>query len=236
VNPQSPTPTTRAGTAGLLEKLMGTVRTEFRDEVLVFAAEDPVFGGGACRVTGCERSARGQQMCQGHHQRWAQAGRPDLEGFITSTDARWRRGRPNMVCSVIDCGYGSSRRGMCVLHAQRWERAGRPNRAVWLADPLPVKQPAAGAVCAIGHCAVWPHAASAFCHAHHATWKRNGCPEVEQFAHGFAATAVPADQRLPPTSSASAQARGRLRLAVPSRRPGQQVPTGGGDAGRRLPA
>lgn len=194
MNGQSPARTTEAGTAGLLEKLMCTIRTEFRDEVLVFAAEDPIFGGGACRVRGCERSARGHQMCQGHHQRWAQAGRPDLEGFIASTDSRWRRGRPNMVCSVIDCGYGSSRCGMCVLHAQRWERAGRPDRAVWLADPLPVKQPAAGAVCAIGHCDLWPHAASAFCHAHHATWKRNGCPEVARFADAFAVAAVPADQ------------------------------------------
>ena len=109
-----------------METLMGTVRVEVRADVLVFDAEDPTFGGGACRVTGCARSARGgHQMCQGHHQRWAQAGRPDLEQFIASTDPQWRRWRPNMVCSVIDCGYGSSRRGMCVLHAQRWERAGR---------------------------------------------------------------------------------------------------------------
>lgn len=194
MNPQGPTATTRAGTAGLLEKLMRTVRTEFRDDVLVFDADDPIFGGRTCRVRECERSARGQQMCQGHRQRWVQAGRPDLEGFLAFTDARWRRGRPNMVCSVIDCGYGSSRRGLCVLHAQRWERAGRPDRAAWLADPLPVKQPAPGATCAIGHCDLWPHAASAFCHAHHATWKRNGCPEVEQFAHGFAAMRVTADQ------------------------------------------
>lgn len=194
MNPPGATPSTRAGTAGLLEKLMATVRTEFRDEVLVFDADDPIFGGRTCRVRECERSARGQQMCQGHRQRWAQAGRPDLEGFIASTDSRWRRGRPNMVCSVIDCGYGSSRRGLCVLHAQRWERAGRPDRAAWRADPLPVKQPAPGATCAIGHCDLWPHAASAFCHAHHATWKRNGCPAVEQFAHGFAATRVTADQ------------------------------------------
>jgi hypothetical protein len=30
----------------LLEQLLGAVRPEFRGEVLVFAAEDPVFGGG----------------------------------------------------------------------------------------------------------------------------------------------------------------------------------------------
>ena len=34
----------------LLEQLLGAVRPEFRAEVLMFAAADPVFGGGACRV------------------------------------------------------------------------------------------------------------------------------------------------------------------------------------------
>jgi len=194
VNAQSPGEKPDASAPGLLAALMATVRPEFRDEMLVFDAEDPIFGGGACRIGGCQRSASGHGMCQGHHQRWAQAGRPDLEGFIASTDPRWRRGRPNMVCSVIDCGYGSSRRGMCVLHAQRWERAGRPDRALWLADPLPVKQPAPEAVCAIRHCDLWPHATSAFCHAHHATWRANGRPDIERFVDGFAAAAVPADQ------------------------------------------
>jgi hypothetical protein len=194
-NEPSPDPRTPAGTVGLLEKLMGTVRAEFRDDVLVFDAEDPIFGAGLCRISGCARSARGGQgMCQGHHQRWAQAGRPDLGGFIASTDPRWRRDRPNMVCAVFGCGYGSSRRGMCVLHAQRWERAGRPDRAVWLVAPLPVKQPAPGATCAIEHCDLWPHAASVFCHAHHATWQRNGGPDVTQFADEFVTAAAPADQ------------------------------------------
>ena len=39
-----------AGPSGLLGKLMAAVRSEFRSDVLVFAAEDPVFGGAACRV------------------------------------------------------------------------------------------------------------------------------------------------------------------------------------------
>jgi hypothetical protein len=108
VNPQSPTTTPEAGAAGLLEKLMRTVRVEFRDEVLVFDAEDPIFGGGACRVAGCERSARGHQMCQGHHQRWAQAGRPDLEDFITATDSRWRR-VPSVGRAAHTCRGGTSR-------------------------------------------------------------------------------------------------------------------------------
>ncbi len=99
-----------------------------------------------------------------------------------------------MVCCVAECGYGSSRRGMCVLHAQRWERAGRPDRALWLTDPLPVKQPAPGAACLIGHCDLWPHATSSLCHAHHATWTIHGRPDVEQFAQAFTATTVPGDQ------------------------------------------
>lgn len=42
-----------ASRPGLLRKLMAAIRPEFRAELLVFAAEDPVFGGGACRVEGC---------------------------------------------------------------------------------------------------------------------------------------------------------------------------------------
>ncbi|WP_067431517.1 hypothetical protein [Nocardioides jensenii] len=59
MNPQLPTTMTRAGTAGLLEKLMATVRAEFRDDVLVFDADDPIFSGRTCRVRECERSAHG---------------------------------------------------------------------------------------------------------------------------------------------------------------------------------
>lgn len=179
---------------GLLEKLMAAVRGEFRQDVLVFDADDAIFGGGACRIEGCARSARGHGMCQGHHQRWQTAGRPELERFVASTDPGWRRWRANMVCSVVDCGYGSSRRGMCILHAQRWERAGRPDLAAWVVRPLPVKQPAVGATCAIGHCELWPHASSTFCHAHNATWRANGRPDATQFADAFVAATVPGDQ------------------------------------------
>jgi hypothetical protein len=72
----------------LLEQLLGAVRPEFRGEVLVFAAEDPVFGGGACRVASCGRAARSKGMCQGHHLRWVDAGRPDpcwAPSWVTTT-------------------------------------------------------------------------------------------------------------------------------------------------------
>ena len=133
-----------AGSSGLLGRLMTEVRSEFRSDVLEFAADDPVFGTAACRAAGCGRTARGRGLCQGHLQRWNDQGRPDLEQFVVSTDPRWRRQQPNQRCRVAGCGYGCARGGMCGLHAQRWARAGRPDLVAWLADPPPVTQPAAG--------------------------------------------------------------------------------------------
>jgi hypothetical protein len=173
---------------------MATVRPEFRADVLVFAADDPVFGGGACRVAGCERSARGLGLCQGHYLRWVKRGRPDLDVFATSTDPRWRRQQPNQVCRVVGCGYGVARGGMCELHSRRWERSRRPDLDTWLTDPPAVNQPAPGATCRIDHCDLWPHAALLFCRAHANTWNVNGRPDVDEFAHKFAEIPLPADE------------------------------------------
>lgn len=181
---------------GLLAKLMAAIRTEFRADVLVFGADDPVFGGGACRVGGCSRSARSQSLCPGHHQRWVHEGRPDLAVFAASTDPRWRRQRPNQRCRVLGCGYGSARGGMCQLHAQRWERAGRPDLATWLAAPPAVRQPEPGLSCRIEHCALWPQAALPFCHSHAATWRVNGRPDVNQFVRRFTESSLTADETI----------------------------------------
>ena len=177
---------TPAEYSGLLSKLMGSVRSEFRSDVLEFGHEDPVFGGAACRVTECERTARGRGLCQGHLQRWNDQGRPDQARFAASTDPRWRRQQPNQRCRVPDCGYGSARGGMCGLHAQRWERAGRPDLHAWLAQPKPFTRPTAGATCRISHCELWPQATSPFCQTHTNTWKVNGRPDIDEFADRFA--------------------------------------------------
>ncbi len=176
-----------AGSSGLLGKLMAAVRSEFRSDVLEFGPADPVFGGAACRVAGCERTARGRGLCEGHRQRWHEEGCPSLERFVASTDPRWRRQQPNQHCRVRGCGYGSARGGMCGLHAQRWERAGRPDLDGWLADPPSVKQPAAGATCRIPHCELWPQATSPLCQTHTNTWKVNGRTDIDEFADRFAA-------------------------------------------------
>lgn len=186
----------RTDQIGLRGKLMATVRPEFRADVLVFPAGDPVFGGGPCRVQGCLRSARGRGLCPGHLQRWTGQGRPDLAVFAASTDPRWHRQQPNQVCRVGGCGYGSARGGMCDLHAQRWERAGRPELNAWLADPPPVKQPKPGASCRVDHCDLWPHAASPFCRAHTNTWKANGRPDTDEFVARFTELTPTADETI----------------------------------------
>lgn len=211
----------------LLAKLMAVVRPEFRADVLAFDAEDPVFGGGACKVPSCRRHARSRGLCQGHHLRWQKQGRPDLEEFAVTTDPRWARQRPNLCCKVPGCGYGSSRRGMCGLHAQQWERSGRPDLAVWLADPPAVKQPAEGAHCLIEHCELWPQAKLPFCHAHATTWKVNRRPDAVTFAASFTAEHRPSDE-IVRLGGLSAQLRLEIGYALQRRRdePGTKTPPG----------
>jgi integrase len=81
--------------AGLLEKLLAGVRPEFRRDVLAFAADDPVFGGAACRAGMCGKvSFSSTGLCNAHYQRWSKQGRPDLGGFSAAasplTGARLR--------------------------------------------------------------------------------------------------------------------------------------------------
>ena len=174
--------------------LIGAIRTEFRADTLAFEAADPVFGGGSCRVEGCVRSARGQGLCPGHHLRWVDGGRGDLDAFAASTDTRWRRQRPNAACRVGACGYGVARAGLCQLHFQRWHRGGRAEMDDWLSDPPAVKQPRPGSCCGVEGCALWPQATLPFCHAHANTWKVNGRPDVERFARSFVEVTIPADE------------------------------------------
>jgi integrase len=169
--------------SGLLEKLMAAVRLEFRADELVFDLRDPVFGGKPCMVPACERTAAGHGLCQGHRQRWAAAGRPDVQEFAVSTDPRWRKDAPLTRCQAPGCRYGVTRRkGLCARHAGAWERAGTPDLQNWL-GALPGAGPAGTpADCLIGSCQLWAEPGTELCYAHGRTWNEHGRPPAAQFA------------------------------------------------------
>lgn len=55
---------------GLLEKLLGAVRPEFRVDVYIPDPDDPVLGRPACAVPGCDRSGWEYGLCRAHARRW----------------------------------------------------------------------------------------------------------------------------------------------------------------------
>jgi integrase len=168
---------------GLLEKLAAAVRPEFRADVLVFTAADPVFSSGVCLVDGCEVTVRAAGMCEGHFLRWAKAGRPDRGQLPAAVTAPWwgYGPLPSGRCRVSGCGFGVAQHGLCRRHADRWRSAGQPDPGPWAAAQPAVRQPAVPS-CQISHCDVWAHPGSLFCWIHSRRWKRHGCPDPAQFA------------------------------------------------------
>ena len=174
--------------AGLLEKLMAAVRPEFRAGILVFDPTGPVFGGDACRVPQCDRTAWAIGMCHGHHQRWAHAGRPDPGAFAVSEDAAgpWFGHAPLAGCKVPGCGFGTARRRLCPRHLRAWQRAGEPgDDGEWLAGLPPAVPDAGQGACRISYCQLWAHPGAALCYSHHRRRKKLGCPDLEEFAAGY---------------------------------------------------
>jgi integrase len=167
---------------GLLEQLLAAVRPEFRADVLVFDPRDPVFGGPPCRVPDCGRAARLRGMCQGHHERWIDAGRPGLAEFAANADSRWRGRAPLLSCRVAGCLHGRAGHGLCRQHLQNWDRAGRPEPGPWLAGQAPAPPPEGALACLVPSCALWARPLTLLCVNHGARWKNAGCPDVREFA------------------------------------------------------
>ncbi len=166
---------------GLLEKLVASIRPEFRAGVLTFDPGDPVFGGPPCAVPGCDRPARSRNLCWGHRQRWHQAGKPDLAVFTATTSPQWSGHLPLPGCQVPGCNYCQAGRGLCQMHHQQWCRAGRPDLSAWrlaqdYAPPTPPPD-----TCQVSYCGRWAMRTSAFCRTHHKSWRRAGRPEAGQF-------------------------------------------------------
>jgi integrase len=166
---------------GLLAALMAAVRPEFRGDVLVFAPDDPVFGGPQCRVTGCRRTARMAGMCSAHYDRWAAAGRPDAGQFAVSAGEPWHGYAPPAACAVAGCGFAVDWWGLCHRHAWAWRTAGRPEADGWARAQPPVIMAPGQASCQVGFCQMWAHPGVVLCYRHHHRWKLNGRPDLTAF-------------------------------------------------------
>jgi hypothetical protein len=142
------------GRAGLLEKLLATVRTEFRTEIYRPDPDDPVFVSLACAVLDCGRVVSQRGLCNGHVIRWRHRGRPEMEDFLADPGPPVRGRRALPACSVVGCRYGLDGKGLCSKHYDRWVRAARPDLTVWDAPSLATSQ-GLPANCRLPFCTLW---------------------------------------------------------------------------------
>jgi integrase len=166
----------------LLEKLMASVRPEFRADDLVFDPRDPVFGGPACAVAGCDLPARTKAMCTPHYQRWKLQGRPRPDVFAATAIPGRKGTRPLLACRAGGCSFGRKSHGLCERHEKRWTREGRPGLERWLAGLGPVPLPATPPrQCRICSCELWARGTRAYCASHDARWRAAGRLEHAEF-------------------------------------------------------
>lgn len=168
---------------GLLEKLMATVRPEFRVALFVPSPADPVLGLQPCMVDGCDRSTFASRyehgMCGRHAERWRKAGRPDLAVFAADPGPKLKGRSEPGGCTAPACGFGVSSQGLCQRHYQRWVRAGRPDRASWTPDRLPFVERGA---CALPFCALWvENSDGRYCKNHANRWHQLGRPDHDAY-------------------------------------------------------
>jgi integrase len=173
---------------GLLEKLMATVRPEFRVDVFVPDAGDPIFAGPPCAVAGCQRP-RGHVasgLCRPHLQRWQRRdAHLDLATFVATTppDTQGRRQPPS--CIVVGCRRGIAGRGLCGAHWKAWRKAGRPEPAGWAAT-VTMDPTATRPACQFPACVLWTEVShEPFCRLHLLRWqdfqRRTGRRDLAEF-------------------------------------------------------
>ena len=172
----------RTAQPGLLAALMAAVRPEFRGDVLGFPASDPVFGGPPCKVASCQRPARNRGLCWGHHGRWYDQGKPELEEFAATTSPRWRLQEPSSCCRADGCRYAVHGRQLCKRHLSAWRRAGQPGLDTWRPGLAP---PEAPQPCRVSWCGLWAKPGGLFCARHDQHWRKAGRPDPAEYAHGL---------------------------------------------------
>ncbi|TSD92837.1 site-specific integrase [Skermania sp. ID1734] len=173
---------------GLLEKLLAAVRPEFRADLIDIDPSDPVFGGSHCRVRGCRRVGRTRNLCLGHHNRWLNTGRPDLELFSTTTDPLLRGHAPLSPCRVPDCRFGQRSARLCSRHWWQWDRDGKPELTAWIGSlppdlRAPVSPPQG---CRVSYCDLWARAeGQLLCESHARRWISKGKPDLGEYLAAY---------------------------------------------------
>ena len=116
----------RPADGSLLVRLEAAVRDEFRVDVYWPAVDDPVLGG-ACAVVGCDGLPCARGLCNAHHRRWRDTGRPDLAEFVASAPLRRRRRTPSRAeCFDLSGLSGQLRLELAyALQCRHDERTGR---------------------------------------------------------------------------------------------------------------
>lgn len=168
--------------AGWREQLEDLVRPEFRIEVLMVAAGDPVMGYPDCRVSGCTRPGVARAMCNVHHQRWlAEGSPPDIEHWVPTANPAIRGRTKLRFCLVPGCLRGVTASELCSAHREAWRRDGCPDRAAWCATARPAndgKPP-----CAVAGCDVLAESTKLpLCRVHGYRWRDAGRPPLAEFS------------------------------------------------------
>lgn len=204
----------RASRVGLLEKLMGRVRAEFRTEIHLIDPDDPVLGRGGCPVPGCDRSRAENGLCTGHARRWRDRDRPELVVFLADPGPELNGRRDLAPCRVAGCRYGRSGYGLCLRHRPHFERSGEDDPQDW-ATRADLRGPVEPTACQLPFCTLWTETRkAAYCKSHTTRWVQLGRPEAEQFlAHCLRRGKAYHDYRGLP-----AQLRLELQYAVQCRR------------------
>jgi hypothetical protein len=159
--------------------LVSRLRPQFAQPVILVDPDDPVIGGPLCVVVVCDRLAVVLGKCSGHHQRWIDDGRPDVEDWAATApeNRRWLQ-QPSQ-CAIDTCRRNRREHGLCHSHVSRWRGQGRPDLPDWIADggggpPLP-----AGADCRFPECGLEAEGEAGLCVHHRIRWIRADRPEIE---------------------------------------------------------
>ena len=173
-----------SGSISLQSRLADIVRAEFREEILYPSRDNPAFLRHFCLVDTCGVALNETgKLCQTHESRWREAGRPDLDVWLSEPHPPV--GRARAMCTIMSCGRAVKGRGLCQRHYSRWHKNGRPPWSDWVTavsqEPhgrtAPHERAHSDHSCQVPGCALRSDGPSKhLCRTHFIRWEREGRP------------------------------------------------------------